>query len=52
MCAVDGTCAFVLPQESVDFAARIERMLRLSLGVDLSAEVVYEMMIHQLTIIS
>lgn len=30
---------FVPLQESVDFAARIERMLRLSLGVDLSAEV-------------
>lgn len=31
--------AFLALQESVDFAARIERMLKLSLGVDLSAEV-------------
>ena len=36
----------------MDFASRIERMLRLSLGVDLSAEVVYEMMIQPLTIVS
>lgn len=35
----DGTLFFVPLQESVDFAARIERMLRLSLGVDLTAEV-------------
>lgn len=35
-----GSDAFLFHfQESVDFAARIERMLRLSLGVDLSAEV-------------